>query len=82
MLANGRTLLGEQATDGLSFLTEHVSLDVGHTAFNRRQMAAFLDQRPDAVAPLVAAGSAALQAYRAFLAHCTEQALAPPAAGG
>ena len=43
--------------DELSFLTGHVELDVGHTKFNRRQLAAFLDERPFALDALVAAGS-------------------------
>ncbi|MGQ0575081.1 MAG: hypothetical protein ACT4RN_12880 [Pseudonocardia sp.] len=67
---NARALLGDDVTADLSFLDEHITLDVGHTKFNRRQMAKFLDERPDALDALVAAGSAALDAYRAFLAHC------------
>lgn len=73
MLDNARTLLSSDGSE-LSFLDEHVSLDVGHTAFNRRQMAAFLDERPDALAPLVRAGTAALDAYRAFVGHCLTHA--------
>jgi hypothetical protein len=74
LLANARELLGEDITDDLTFLTDHVTLDVGHTKFNRRQMAKFLDERPDALDALVTAGVEALDAYRSFLAHCVSLA--------
>ncbi len=70
LLANARALLGEDITDDLTFLTGHVTLDVGHTTFNRRQMVQFLDERPSALDALVAAGTEALDVYRAFIAHC------------
>lgn len=79
LLANARTLLGEDITDDLSFLTDHVTLDVGHTMFNHRQMARFLEERPDALVALVVAGRQALGAYRAFLAHCVSTATPVPA---
>jgi hypothetical protein len=81
LIANARELLGEDALEDLSFLTDHVELDAGHTKFNRRQMATFLDQRPEALDALVAAGIAALDAYRAFLGDCVSLAGAVPAAG-
>lgn len=70
VLANARRLCGGQIMDALSFLAEHVELDVGHTKFNRRQMAKFLDGRPEAVQPLIAAGTAALESYRDFVTDC------------
>lgn len=72
LFANARALLGEHVTEDLTFLDEHITLDVGHVKFNRRQMAKFLDERPDTLDALVAAGTAALDAYRAFLTHCVE----------
>jgi hypothetical protein len=69
MLDNARALLHSDGSE-LSFLDEHVTLDVGHTAFNKRQMAGFLEERPDALEPLVRAGTAALDTYRAFVGHC------------
>ena len=82
LLGNARALLGDDVLDDLSFLTDHVELDAGHTKFNRRQMVTFLDRRddPDAtVDALVAAGTAALDAYRGFVAHCVSLAGAVPA---
>lgn len=84
LLANARALLGADVDgrdilDDLSFLTDHVTLDVAHTKFNRRQMAAFLDIRPDAADALAAAGTAALEAYRAFITDCVRLAERLPA---
>jgi MinD-like ATPase involved in chromosome partitioning or flagellar assembly len=62
-----KNLLGEDVLADLSFLVDHVTLDAGHTAFNRRQIQAFLEDQPEAVAVLVDAGSAALDAYGGLL---------------
>jgi hypothetical protein len=76
LLDNARNLLGDDILDDLSFLTDHVTLDIGHTKFNRRQMAAFLDTQAEhgrvdgALDALVAAGSEVLDAYRAFVSDC------------
>lgn len=74
LLENCRRLLGDQVVAALSFLGEHIELDVGHTKFNRLQLAEFLRGRPEAIDPLVTAGTAALEAYRDFLTDCTELA--------
>ena len=63
-------LLGRPVLEGLSFLREHVELDVSHTGFNRRQLERLLAQEPRCVAPLAAAGTAALTAYGRFLEDC------------
>lgn len=81
LLANARALLGDDITDDLTFLTDHVTLDVGHTKFNRRQMVQFLDERPSALDALVAAGTEALDVYREFIAHCVFLANGSPANG-
>lgn len=67
---NCRAVLGEDIAQAMTFLDEHITLDVGHTKFNRRQMAKFLDTCPEALDALVSAGSETLDTYRAFLAHC------------
>lgn len=72
LLDNCVRVLGQEITDDLSFLPEHVEIDVGHTKFNRRQLADFLDERPDALEPLVRAGSEALRSYLAFVTDCVE----------
>jgi hypothetical protein len=74
LLANVERLLGPDVLADLSFLTGHVELDVGHTKFNRRQLAAFLDERPFALDALVAAGIAALDAYLEFIGDCVARA--------
>lgn len=79
VVANARAVLGDDVVGGLSFLDEHIELDVGHTKFNRRQMARFLDRYPHAMDALVAAGSAALDTYRVFLSYCVEISRPVPA---
>jgi hypothetical protein len=79
LLQNARALLGDDVIEDLSFLDDHITLDVGHSKFNRRQLTAFLDERPDAVDALVAAGSRALDAYRDFLTHCVNASAPMPA---
>ena len=59
--------LGADMKQCLSFVHDHVELDVGHTKFNARKLDQFLQQRPEALDDLVAAGSEALAAYGQFL---------------
>lgn len=61
--------------DGLSFLREHVELDAAHTEFNRRQLAALLARRPDALGALVDSGARALRIYGRFVADCFRAAM-------
>jgi hypothetical protein len=63
-------LLGEAILNGLSFLTDHVALDAGHTNFNRLQLERLLEDQPDFLSGLVTAGSEALDAYAMFLGDC------------
>jgi len=63
-------LLGAGILEGLSFLTDHVELDVGHTQFNRLQLSRLLNENPSFLSDLVSAGSAALDAYAMFLDDC------------
>lgn len=74
LIDNAKALLGGEVVGDLSFLTDHVELDAGHTKFNRRQLAKFLDGRPDALDALVRAGVEALDSYRAFLSDCVAMA--------
>lgn len=63
-------LCGPRLLERLTFITHHVELDEGHTAFNRRHLAQFLARQPDAAAVMADAGVRALRAYRIFLADC------------
>jgi Iron-containing redox enzyme len=67
-------VLGADVLEGLSFLTSHAELDVGHTSQNRRLLNALLEARPDALDTLVEAGSGALSAYVDFLGECVSAA--------
>ena len=67
-------IFGPEILHSLSFVTEHIDLDIGHTKFNARELAKLLDRIPECLPALVAAGSAALDAYAQFLADCVELA--------
>src|SRR6202035_2097029 len=49
-------------------------LDIGHTHFNAQQLSKLMDLVPESLPSLVAAGSAALDAYAQFLTDCVELA--------
>lgn len=67
-------ILGSEILPCLSFVTEHIVLDVGHTNFNARVIAKLIEFDPSSVPALVSAGTAALDAYAQFLGDCTELA--------
>ena len=67
-------ILGEDIKDALSFLDEHVRIDVAHTQFNKKVMSDFLSAYPDALKDLINAGEKALTIYGNFLKNCHEQA--------
>jgi Acetyltransferase (GNAT) domain len=67
-------IFGPEILPGLSFVTEHIDLDIGHTKFNAQQLAKLIDRIPDSLPALVAAGNAALDAYAQFLTDCVELA--------
>ena len=60
----------------LSFLTEHVAIDAGHTRLNKRALGRLIAQHPETLAALVSHGKAALETYAAFLEGCTALAAA------
>lgn len=68
-----RRVLGPRAA-GLSFIHEHVQLDVGHTAINERMMERLLAARPDSAAAIAAVGAEALAIYLDFFAECLQAA--------
>jgi N-acyl-L-homoserine lactone synthetase len=67
-------VLGAAILPCLSFVTEHIVLDAGHTDFNARAIAKLLDFRPTCLPALVSAGIAILDAYAQFLADCAQLA--------
>ncbi len=74
LLEQFRVVLGQEILDCLTFLQEHVQLDVGHTALNRKMLGYLLEERPGAVSHLVETGTAALAAYLDFLGECLSRA--------
>jgi hypothetical protein len=76
LLERCRAVLGPGITEGLSFLHEHITLDVGHTRFNEQQLEKLLQAHPEYLEALVRAGTAALAAYQAFLGDCIAAARA------
>jgi hypothetical protein len=74
LITNCVAQLGREILGCLTFLTDHVELDVGHTKFNTRTLEKFLTHHPTCVSALVEAGTAALDAYAQFLSDCLERA--------
>jgi hypothetical protein len=65
-------IFGPEILPSLSFVTEHIDLDIGHTQFNAQHLSKLIDLLPESLPSLVAAGSAALDAYAQFLTDCVE----------
>ncbi|TDD91152.1 iron-containing redox enzyme family protein [Actinomadura rubrisoli] len=70
LVANARKILGDDPHAGYYFLAEHVELDVGHTAFNRRQLGEVLALYPDQLATLVEHGGRSILNYAGFMGEC------------
>jgi len=62
--------IGPEVITRLSFVQDHVALDVGHTTFNRRELGKFLAAHPDYLDGLVDAGTQAIGAYQKYLEDC------------
>jgi hypothetical protein len=71
-----RRKLGDDILGGLSFLVEHVTIDVGHTHFNLRLLDRLLAVRPDAGEMVALAGVTGLDRYLDFLGECYDAAKA------
>jgi Acetyltransferase (GNAT) domain len=67
-------IFGPEILSSISFVTEHIDLDIGHTHFNEQQLSKLIDLHPEGFPSLVAAGGAALDAYAQFLTDCVELA--------
>jgi Acetyltransferase (GNAT) domain len=67
-------VLGPGILPCLSFVTEHIRLDQGHTRFNTLEMTRLLEAIPTCLPALVSAGTAVLDAYARFLADCAQLA--------
>jgi len=67
-------LLGQEILSCMSFVTSHVEFDVGHTKFNSHFLGNLILEDPSRLAPLAAAGAAALDAFSEHLDECWELA--------
>lgn len=70
LIAQCQRVLGNEILACLSFIDEHITLDVGHTQFNTRQLERVLDDHPECVEPFVRAGAQVLKAYATFMHDC------------
>jgi hypothetical protein len=74
LLSNVVRVLGRETLEGLSFLKEHIQLDVGHTALNARMMEELLHLMPENARTLAELGAQALDIYLRFLGDCLHSA--------
>lgn len=72
LLDQCRRVLGRDILKSLSFLREHITLDVAHSRFNALHLDRLLRAHPEHLDLLVAAGQKALEAYATFLNDCIE----------
>jgi hypothetical protein len=70
MLRQCSNRLGADALNGMSFVSEHVAVDVGHTKFNEAELGKLLAASPNFALNLTAVGSRALGAYAMFVDDC------------
>jgi hypothetical protein len=63
-------MLGNDSTETLSFLVEHVEIDQGHTKFNELQLERLLAHDRSFAPALARTGALALNIYGQFLAEC------------
>lgn len=74
MLSAWVACLGREILECLSFITEHIELDVGHTKFNARQLEQLLERNAAVLPTLVEDGEEVLEAYGIFLTDCLKGA--------
>ena len=73
MIGRCRDLLGMDGLSEVSFITDHVELDVGHTAFNEKLLKKLFDAAPETVDAMIEAGTAALTSYLGFMTDCLDK---------
>jgi hypothetical protein len=74
LMSNVARVLGRETLEGLSFLKEHVRLDVGHTALNSRMLEELLRVMPENARALAELGARALDIYMRFIEDCLNSA--------
>jgi len=76
ILEQAKKILGSKITESLSFMEEHVQVDIGHTQFNAKLLKNLLKEYPESMDTVVKTGGDALDAYAGFLNHCLVRAKA------
>lgn len=74
------TVLGKEIAGKLTFLIEHVAVDVGHTLLNEKMLREAITRSPEEAHRYAEAGARAMTAYIRFLGDClhiAEDLLAP-----
>ncbi|MEM7678506.1 MAG: iron-containing redox enzyme family protein, partial [Myxococcota bacterium] len=67
-----RQAVGADLLDDITFISHHVEIDAGHTAFNEKLMQQLLSEEPEALGTMVEAGRAALSSYLGFMTDCAQ----------
>ncbi|NEY32558.1 hypothetical protein GTU99_10205 [Streptomyces sp. PRKS01-65] len=73
LVANCKRAMGEDPAR-FSFLDEHVVVDTGHIALDRRMLETALTDHPDLLDAMVDAGGEVLASYAEFMGECLELA--------
>jgi hypothetical protein len=76
LVANVGHVLGADVVKALSFLNEHIAIDVGHTQLNEKMMERFLLAHPQHAATMGAVGARAIDVYMDFMGECVVRASA------
>ena len=74
VIAHVKKILGNDVIQGLSFMEEHIAIDVSHTHFNEKQLDKLLAEHPEFLESLVVTGERALKIYSRFVNDCAELA--------
>ncbi|MCY1046969.1 hypothetical protein OV208_37035 [Corallococcus sp. bb12-1] len=69
-----KRVLGEEVMNSLTFIKEHVELDVGHTALNEVMLNKLLTSKPEHAVTIGKTGARALDIYLRFYGDCMEKA--------
>ncbi len=67
-------VLGKEIVGSLSFVEEHVRIDVAHTKYNKMAISNFMATYPNTLKALVEAGTKALEIYGDFFINCYQEA--------
>lgn len=73
-IAYTREMCGQAVLDRLSFICDHVEIDVAHTEFNYQLLKEFLEEYPKALDSVMETGIAASTIYLRFFDYCMAQA--------